>query len=195
MADDYARSVHGRAVAHGIQDSPSCTDCHEEHLIYAKTDLRSPVLPDKLASMTCAKCHEDPEMAIKYGLPQGVIKSYEDSYHGWAIKRGARAVAVCTDCHDTHAIGSVLDPTSSIHKSQVVATCGRCHPNSNPEFAASYTHVLARGHWMIHDWVRIFYVWLIVLVLGGMLLHNAVILGHALIVHYRAEKVEPAIGA
>jgi len=193
QADEYAKSVHGRAVAHGIVDSPTCTNCHEEHLIRKHGDPKSRTSPENVAAQTCAKCHQDPEMAAKYGLPPEVIESFEDSYHGWAQKRGGRKAAVCIDCHTTHSIGSALDATSSIHKSNVVATCAKCHPDANPAFAASYTHVLARGKKLIHDYVRLVYIWLIALVLGGMLLHNLVIYADDLRTAYRQQRSEKAI--
>jgi cytochrome b subunit of formate dehydrogenase len=192
-AKEYAWSVHGRAVSHGLHDSPTCTDCHEEHLIRQHRDPRSPVNKANVSSITCARCHQDAEMAAKYGLPPEVVQSYEDSYHGWAVHRGGKAVAVCVDCHNTHAIGSLLDPKSPINKANVVATCGKCHPNSNAEFAASYNHVVARGKRMIHDWVRLFYLWLIALVLGGMFIHNALIYVHELRQHYLHQLTEPAV--
>jgi cytochrome b subunit of formate dehydrogenase len=65
----------------------------------------------------------------------------------------------------------------------VVATCGRCHEKSNAEFAASYTHILARGKLMVHDYVRIVYIFLIAIILGGMALHNVIIFFHELKVH------------
>ena len=193
IAQEYMSSVHGRALAHGILDSPSCTDCHSEHLILPVNDPKSPVRPESLSTLTCAKCHENPAMAARYGLPPEVIQSYKDSYHGWAVARGGKAVAVCTDCHNKHAIGSLLDPKSTIHKNNVVQTCGKCHHDSNAEFAASYTHVLARGRRMAHDWVRLVYIWLIALVLGGMLLHNLVIYVHELRAHYRKTRAEAAV--
>ena len=192
VSREYTESVHGRAVALGITDSPSCTDCHDEHLILAANDPMSSVFRGN-EPRTCGQCHQDPEMAARYGLPPDVIGSYQDSYHGWAIKRGGRDVAVCADCHNTHAIGSRFDPGSSIHPNNVVETCRRCHENSNPKFAASYTHVLARNKRMIHDYVRIIYIVLISLVLGGMVVHNAVLFGHDLRRHYRSTKSEPTV--
>jgi cytochrome b subunit of formate dehydrogenase len=132
-------------------------------------------------------------MAARYGLPPEVIESYEDSYHGWAVKRGGKAVAVCVDCHNSHAIGSLLDPTSSIHPDNVVATCKRCHPNANPKFAASYSHVLARGQRMAHDWVRLVYIWLLAIVLGGMIVHNLIIFVFDLRRHRAATRRQPAV--
>jgi cytochrome b subunit of formate dehydrogenase len=192
-ASEYADSVHGRAVAHGIKDSPTCTSCHDEHLILRHSDSRSPVNPANLSSRGCAQCHRNPEMAAKYGLPPDVVRSYDDSYHGWALKRGGRAAAVCFDCHGVHAIGSPLDPKSATHKNNVVATCGRCHANANPTFAASYSHLAARGKRMPHDIARIIYLWLLALVLGGMFLHNLLLYLHDLRTHYRATRREAAV--
>ncbi|MBT3232717.1 MAG: hypothetical protein HN356_07870 [Calditrichaeota bacterium] len=190
---EYLNSIHGRALAHGVTDSPSCTDCHDEHLIFKIDDPRSKVHPGVQASETCAKCHEDPEMAARYGLPSGVIESYKDSYHGWAVKRDGAAVASCIDCHNTHDIGSLMDSTSSIHPTQVVNTCGKCHPKANANFAASYSHVLAQDKMMVHDWVKIIYIIAIIIILGGMFVHNAILFIHDLKHHYKHVHDQPTI--
>ncbi len=190
---EYGQSVHGRALGHGIKDAPVCTDCHDEHFILSVKDAKSPVSRRSVGSRTCARCHENPAMASRYGLSPDVVSSFNDSYHGWAITRGGEAVAVCADCHGVHAIGSRQDPLSSIHKDNVVGTCAKCHPGATPTFAASYTHVLARDRRMAHDWVRLVYLWIIGLTLGGMALHNLVLYGHDLRVHYRHVAAEPFI--
>jgi len=191
-SEEYVTSIHGKAVALGIKDSPSCTDCHDEHLILEVDNPKAATNSSNMAHETCGKCHADPAMAARYGLPAEVIESYEDSYHGWAINRGGKAVATCVDCHTTHNVRSALDPQSSINKKNVVATCANCHQNSNAEFAASYSHILARGKMMVHDWVKLIYIWLIVLVLGGMFVHNLVIFIHAMKEHRKKHLAEPA---
>lgn len=192
VSKEFIGSIHGQAVTLGIKDSPSCTDCHDEHLILNVNNPKAATNPSNMARETCGKCHQDPAMAARYGLPTEVIESYEDSYHGWAIKRGGKAVAICVDCHTTHNVRSALDPASSINKQNVVATCAKCHENTNAEFAASYSHILARGKMMVHDWVRLIYIWLIILVLGGMFLHNLLIFIHALRQHRKKHLSEPA---
>jgi cytochrome b subunit of formate dehydrogenase len=192
-AAQYVDSVHGRAVAHGIKDSPTCTNCHEEHRILRVADPKSPVNPANLSARVCASCHQSAEMGAKYGLPPEVIQSYDDSYHGWALRRGDKKVAVCVDCHGIHDIGSALDPRSAIAKGNVVATCAKCHPEANATFAASYTHLSARGKRMPHDIARIIYVWLLALILGGMVVHNLLIYVFDLRAHYRAQRREPAV--
>jgi cytochrome b subunit of formate dehydrogenase len=191
-AENYSDSIHGHAVALGIKDSPSCTDCHDEHLILDVNDPNAPTNPLNLAVSTCGRCHQNPAMAARYGLPTEVVKSYEDSYHGWAIKRGGKAVAVCIDCHTTHDIRSPMDPASSVSKGNVAKTCGRCHKDSSPEFAASYTHLLARNRMMVQDWVRLVYIWVIALVLGGMFIHNLIIFIHSLKKVRKKHLEEPA---
>lgn len=194
VAAQYNNSVHAHALAHGISDSPSCTNCHNEHLIFPVNDPRSAVNHENQASRTCARCHEDPAMAARYGLPRDVVQSYRDSYHGWAIRRGGKTVAVCVDCHNSHEIGAKADPTSSIHHANVVLTCARCHPNANATFAASYTHASAHSQRGIPDLIRQCYLWLIALVLGGMILHNQVIIMlHRVKEHFRHHQRQPAV--
>ncbi len=193
VSEEYLSSIHGRALALGITDSPSCTDCHDEHLILASDDPCSTANPAAQAGKTCGQCHEDPEMAARYGLAPDVIGSYLDSYHGWALKRDCETVATCKDCHNAHDIRSPLDPASSTHPENVTFTCGQCHENSNPEFAQSYSHVTARDQMLAHDWVRVIYIGLIVLTLGGMGAHNLLIYGRELRAHYKAYHGQPTV--
>jgi cytochrome b subunit of formate dehydrogenase len=193
VSEKYSNSIHGKALAHGISDSPSCTDCHSEHLIQDVNDSDAAVRRSNQADDTCGKCHEDPAMSARYGLPLDVVKNYQDSYHGWANESGGEAAAVCVDCHNVHEIKSVLDPSSSIHADNKVETCGRCHDNTNKIFASSYSHILASEKRMIHDWVRIIYIWAIVVILGGMFIHNLIIMIHEMGKHYKETKKKPAV--
>ncbi|MFN3821587.1 MAG: hypothetical protein ACK4OO_04580, partial [bacterium] len=192
-AREYAHSIHGKAVALGIKHSPSCTDCHEEHLILPVQDPNSPLTPAHLANRTCGRCHQDPAIAVRYGISPEAVKSYEDSYHSWAIRRGARDVATCTDCHNVHEIRAKADPLSTIHPQNVVSTCARCHPRANERFALSYTHILARERLMVHDWVKFIYIGLIIVVIGGMLLHNGVIFFWELRKHFKLHLNTPSV--
>lgn len=190
-AADYLTSIHGAAARRGITDSPTCNDCHESHFILPKTNPASRTYPLNIAA-DCGKCHENRALTDRFGIWYGVVKSYQDSYHGWALK-GSQVVANCTDCHTTHAIRSHLDPTSSTHPNHVVQTCGKCHPNSNPEFAQSYSHAAFGQVWGKHDYVRVIYIILIALTLGGMFIHNAIIFIFYLREHYKQHRREDYI--
>lgn len=183
IARQYENSIHGKAVQVGIADSPTCVDCHDEHLIKDVKDPTARQSPEHIARELCGDCHNRPDMVSKYGITAGVVSSYLDSYHGWAISRGGTLVATCVDCHTTHEIRAPQDPKSSVFVDNVTATCSRCHGNANETFARSYTHASALAVRGPHGWAKLIYIVLIVVVLGGMALHNLVVARFELIRH------------
>jgi formate dehydrogenase gamma subunit len=186
----YDDSIHGRAVQAGVTDSPTCTDCHGEHLILRPSDPESKTYVSRIAAETCGRCHQDPIIIHKYGLKGGVVGSYEDSYHGWAVQRNHKNAATCISCHTAHEVLPERDPDSTVNPANVVSTCQQCHPNVDEKFAASYTHtsaslVLNPINW----WIRNVYLVLIVLIIGGMVVHNLVIMNYYMIESRRAQEV------
>jgi cytochrome b subunit of formate dehydrogenase len=73
-----------------------------------------------------------------------------------------------------HAIKSQNDPTSTISKANLATTCGACHPGANTRFSVGAVHASESqkdaSPWLY--WISNFYVILIVVVVGGMVLHN-----------------------
>jgi len=174
VAAEFAGSVHAAALRQGNVDSPVCTTCHGEHDIRAHTDPTSPVYSKNVAQQVCASCHASVRLTQKYGLAGDVFQTFSDSYHGLAERGGAVVVVNCASCHGAHAIKSPLDPTSPVNKHNLATTCGQCHPGANSRFSIGQVHVSAtqRGRSPILFWIANFYVLLIVLVVGGMGLHN-----------------------
>src|SRR5205807_1040595 len=115
----------------------------------------------------------------KYGLPSRSFQTFTDSYHGLAVRGGAVEVVNCASCHSSHAIKSQKDPNSTIHPSNLVKTCGQCHPGANTRFSVGKVHVSpeaaggADGSSPILYLISSVYVILIVAVIGGMAFHNA----------------------
>jgi formate dehydrogenase gamma subunit len=185
---EYDRSIHGRALAAGVTDSPTCTDCHGEHHILSPRDPAAPTYAARLATETCGHCHDDPVIVAKYNLQGGVVGSYVDSYHGWATRRHYRRAATCVSCHTSHSVLPAADSASSINSAHVVATCGQCHDNVDAQFAASYTHETASlSANPVNRWIRYVYVMLIALIIGGMVLHNLVIMNYFMLQRRREE--------
>lgn len=175
IATKYAGSVHAVALARGNLDSPMCTDCHGEHDIRAHTDPASRVHAKNLAQQVCATCHASLRLTEKYGLATNTFRTFSDSYHGLAVRGGAVEVVNCASCHDSHAIKSHLDPASSVHPDNLVATCGQCHPGANTRFTIGRVHVSPeeqREGSLIIYWIAQIYVVLIAVVVGGMFAHN-----------------------
>jgi len=76
----------------------------------------------------CGSCHSDVARMNPYALPTDQWAQYRISGHGQALYlRHNDRVAVCIDCHGTHAILAPKDPESSVYPKNVPATCGRCH--------------------------------------------------------------------
>jgi hypothetical protein len=92
----YRESVHGKG---------GCTTCH--------ADAKVP--HDKLASVSCGRCHPDAE------------KSYAQSMHGKGHAKGEREAAWCSDCHGKHDIRKSRDPESRAFRLNIVGTCLKCH--------------------------------------------------------------------
>ena len=178
IASEFSESVHAVALKKGNLDSPICTDCHGEHEIRSHTDPDSPVNARNVAQQVCASCHASVRLTQKYGLSSRSFQTFADSYHGLAARGGSVEVVNCASCHNSHAIRSHLDPKSSVHKSNLVQTCGQCHPGANTRFTVGSVHVSSDSadgknkDSMLLRLIADFYVWMIVLVVGGMSLHN-----------------------
>jgi len=189
VRSEYDRSIHGRALAAGVGDSPTCTDCHGEHLILRPDDPDAGTYAGHVAVDLCGDCHNDPTIIAKYNLQEGVVHSYTDSYHGWATRRDHGHAATCVSCHSAHLVLPKADPESSVSEAGVVATCAQCHEGATAAFAQSYNHVAASSATNAgRRIVTTVYISLIIFVIGAMALHNAIIVNFYLVEKRRADR-------
>ncbi len=172
IAQQFQASVHGAALAKGIREAPVCTTCHGEHSIQPPSQPESLVAPRRIPE-TCGQCHGDVRLARRFGLPPDRVVSFEQSFHGLAVRAGSQTVANCASCHRAHDIYPSSDPKSSVHPANLPATCGQCHPGAGRRFSLGPIHQIAgRGEARAVYWARVFYQVLIPLTIGLMLLHN-----------------------
>jgi cytochrome b subunit of formate dehydrogenase len=172
VVEQYRASVHGQALARGITQAPLCTDCHGEHKIIKPSNADSPVNAAHIRD-TCGSCHGDVRLTRKFGLPSDRVVSFDSSFHGLAAKSGAQSVANCASCHGVHNILPSADPKSMVNAKNLPATCGKCHPGAGTRFAISQVHVSeSGGEPGPLLWIRQFYLILIPVTIGLMLLHN-----------------------
>ena len=174
QASAYQSSIHASALAKGNVDSPTCTRCHGEHDIKSRNDPSATTYSKNLSQQICASCHGSVRLAKKYGLASDRFSTFSDSYHGLAVRGGAVEVVNCASCHGSHSIKSQNDPSSNINKNQLVQTCGNCHPGASTGFTIGKVHASEnqRDQEPILYWVSTLYVILIIVVVGGMALHN-----------------------
>ena len=128
----YERGIHGKALAAGILDAPNCTDCHGEHEIRKIDDPKAPVNQSNLAEYVCGKCHNDPQLVEKYGLPEGRFTSYQDSYHGLAVRGGSLKAANCVSCHKAHDVLPSSNDTVVNQQGQYRADLSEVSSESKP---------------------------------------------------------------
>lgn len=192
--EEYRRSVHGTALISGVLDTPVCTDCHGEHSILPHTNVLSRVFPANIAKTTCPQCHDSERIVTKYNIPGGRVDTYKDTYHGLAGEIGDVRVANCASCHGVHLILPSSDPRSQVHPDNVTETCGKCHPNANENFAKGSVHGYLKpglSKVVIHN-VTWFYIFLIVVVIGGLLFHNCLDYLKKIRIVYQNRKQEPS---
>ena len=128
--EQYRRSIHSAESNPDYQQLrdmpplPLCNDCHSSHTV-SRTDVTAFQLG---AIEHCGDCHAE------------LTESYFETYHGKASHLGDTTRAKCHDCHGAHDILPLEDPASHLHRDNIVATCGKCHPGSHRRFAGYLTH-------------------------------------------------------
>jgi formate dehydrogenase gamma subunit len=184
-AKQFTASIHGQAVARGVSRAPVCTDCHGIHNIKAPWEKNTGAASVALATESCAQCHAGVALTQEFGVAGERVSSYQASYHGLASKFGSKLVANCASCHGVHNILPSSDPRSMINAANLPQTCGQCHVGAGTNFTRGRIHLgaeltagLAAGRDLSGVGTRIvrwIYLPLIVLVIGGMLAHNALV--------------------
>ncbi len=191
ITEDYKKSIHWIAVKKGIRSAPSCNDCHSEHSIHAINTANKREEIKKIQDETCIQCHQNLLLSQRYGMSAKNANNYEDSYHGRAAKHGDNKAAMCVDCHNVHKILPKDHAESSINKNNIVKTCQKCHPQATDVFANSYSHTTQEvGSAKIESIVKTVYIWLIIVVIGWMFLHNMLILIYELQIKFKKTKNE-----
>jgi cytochrome b subunit of formate dehydrogenase len=186
IKQQYVQSIHGTAIVRGNWQAPVCTDCHGIHTIKAPSNPNSSVAAANVKN-TCAQCHESVRLSNEFGVPRGRVDSYLASYHGMAQAVGSKTAANCASCHGAHNILPSSDPHSTINHANLAKTCGQCHPGANDKFITSKVHFdgVARADvgTKVIALIKRFYIWMIVAVIGGMILHNLIVWRKKLILH------------
>ena len=191
VKQEFMASIHGQAIARGNSQAPVCTDCHGIHSIKSHVDPNSSVSAQNLARTTCARCHEGVRLSQEFGVEGRRTTTYLESYHGLASKLGSPIVANCASCHGVHNILPSSDSRSTINRANLMKTCGQCHPGVTEKFVIGKVHVDAplsadTGSLAVR-WIRKFYLGMIAVVIGGMLLHNLIIWRRKAVMRRKAE--------
>lgn len=169
---EFEGSVHGAAARKGVLDAPVCSSCHGAHSIQRSVAPSAATAGPHIRE-TCGRCHGDLRLTSRFGLPADRVTSFDASFHGLAGRAGSQRVANCASCHGYHSILPSSDPRSTVHPRNLGETCGSCHPGAGRRFTISTIHVSEEGHEPGPvRLARIFYLMVIPLTIGLMVLHH-----------------------
>ncbi len=129
-----------------------CKSCHtsgdfaEDFYEHVTSRLHKTRFPMETIEV-CAKCHQDPDFRERHELDD-VVTTYKQTFHGKLIALGSERTPDCLDCHvvpgeNTHLIEAQDQPTSSVNKANLSATCrtSDCHEKAGAMLAGFQTHV------------------------------------------------------
>jgi cytochrome b subunit of formate dehydrogenase len=172
VATEYKTSVHGTLVEQGSMKAAVCSDCHGEHAIQRPKNPTSSVNARNIPE-TCGNCHAQLTLSQKFRVPLDRVGSFEQSFHGLALKSGVLSVANCASCHGVHNILPSNDPKSMINAHNLASTCGKCHPGASTRYLTTPVHIVeGKTEPAPVRFARVFYLAVIPATLAFMLLHN-----------------------
>lgn len=148
QAGAFDLGSHMAAYSKGDPLAPSCVTCHGGgHEIKAISTRDAPHHRMNVSTL-CGDCHRQHTPEHDEDDPASWITTYLASAHARSMQSGGLIWAAnCVDCHDAHGVRSSSDPLSTVHRTHIPGTCGRCHVGVNEVFAASIHGVrLAEGH-------------------------------------------------
>jgi hypothetical protein len=131
----------------------------------------------------CTECHADEELMAEYGIRADVFDTYVADFHGRTITLfqeitpdQATNAPVCVSCHGVHDIRPADDALSTVAKENLLVTCRQCHPDADTGFPDAWMshYTPSPEEWPIVFIVRMFYLILIPVVIGGMLVYVAI---------------------
>jgi cytochrome b subunit of formate dehydrogenase len=154
-------SVHGTWLTTDSPKvaGPTCVSCHGSIHELKGVDERG-TADARTRADRCSACHEDPALTTLAGLPPDVPLSYRDSIHGRLVAVGSARAPDCFDCHGSHQIVSKTNPLSSVAGENRVQTCGKCHEDSNENFASLISHTPLHKKGVFPHFIHVMFSWL-----------------------------------
>ncbi len=133
----YTNSLHYKGFKEKISGAPDCLTCHNKEGIVSTKKIKTADLKINQTKL-CLSCHLDnPEVRKRTAPSTGFILSYEKSIHGSEVLTGKPNAANCVDCHTAHQVNNASVGHSTINRSNIPNTCGRCHSSIKNDFELS----------------------------------------------------------
>jgi hypothetical protein len=134
QSQQHAQSVHTHLSCHECHGGENQYEITADSASFKHFDHGSKFLGHverAAVPQLCGDCHADVARMNPYGLRTDQLAAYWTSGHGRTLKeKGDSRVAVCIDCHGSHAVVKSSEPTSKTNPFNVPDTCGHCHADS-----------------------------------------------------------------
>ncbi len=161
---DTLQSIHGKSgILRNLPKGGICFVCHENNHKIPVTPVEGSIkekLNEELKAelqaakqnhsqshsksthqdIPCMRCHQDQLIAATFGFSQHVPSEFELTFHYRKAMLGDKRAPLCYDCHGTHSVVSVKDPSSPVNELKKAKVCARCHSGANATFAATFDH-------------------------------------------------------
>ncbi|HSO30069.1 MAG TPA: cytochrome c3 family protein [Candidatus Sulfomarinibacteraceae bacterium] len=128
IAEDWRASVHAK-------EGVGCADCHggdptSDEITVGMAERNGYLgVPGRDETVAlCGGCHANAERMRPYQIATDQYSKYFSSVHGQRllVAKDTR-VAICIDCHGSHAIKPASDPTADVYPLNVPKLCASCH--------------------------------------------------------------------
>jgi len=143
---EFVGNAHGKALLAGVDGAPDCFTCHKNGITPStsgKSEAELKVAQEKV----CLSCHvNNPKVAKRVTPDAHFVADFATSVHGKALAAGNGNAANCVDCHGSHSMSKAIDPKASVNRTNIPATCGKCHGDIAQEYNQSIHGVaVAKG--------------------------------------------------
>lgn len=172
QAEQYIGSIHQVAVDKDSKDAPTCTNCHGNHQIAKRDKGIDKNIASKSVVKLCSDCHSSTGIIQRNEL-KDITRTFNESFHGLAVRGGSGDAANCESCHGYHNVRSPEDSLSSTFKANLTKTCGQCHKMADKTLFETKIHIVnpqVESPWLF--WITNFYILIIIGTIGAMTLHN-----------------------
>lgn len=169
---DFIGSIHEEGVNKDNNDAPTCNNCHGNHGILTKNIDNKQQKAKDIVNL-CSNCHSSVELIERNELPTLVAETFNESFHGLAIRGGSKEAANCESCHGYHNVRPSDDSLSTVNKKNLPQTCGKCHPGTTEVLFTKKIHLtnLEEDSPAVF-WITRIYLFMIFGLISFMVLHN-----------------------
>ena len=132
ISEDWRSSIHAK-------EGVGCADCHggdprADQITVGMAQANGYLgVPSRAETVgLCGGCHANAERMRPYQVATDQYSKYFSSVHGQRLLTADDSrVAICIDCHGSHAVKPASDPTADVYPLNIPNLCASCHADAD----------------------------------------------------------------